>query len=431
MGKAQDALDSGELDNVGDDVGGGVATLEQPQAPSEPFQPLGQGAEHSAFPQLDAQPEPFDAGGGAPAPTAAEVAAGASLRDRLVNELGLQGLAEAPDDWSAVSQLYEYAQLQTQQQAQLAQQYQQLQQQLAWQQHAQQQAAQQQAQLAQQAPHTPAQPEHPAWPKPPEWDPAWEQLLTTDAEGNIVARPGARPDLPQLYQQHRAHVAGVMRELSHDPLSFLQKTGFDRAIETRLQERIAKAEAEMEQKLQQRLAAHQEQQFGQQFAQQHGRWMFQQAPNGQTVFNPVTGQPAFSAEGQQVVQLAQQLAANGLSNPQLAMQLAYRMVSGAGSVAEQAANELNQALSQYTGGAAPGVNGHSAAPSPAQRQQLSNSQFLQRAQQATRQPAMNGAAPSTQQPNRGKYEGMTREQRFSAMLRDQAVAAGFLNPEDN
>lgn len=424
MGKAQDALDNGELDNIVDNDAA-VATIDQEAPQPESFEPIGQGAEHSAFPQLDNQPRAAEGH----QPLAADVAAGAtnvSLRDRLVSEFGLQALGDAPDDWTAVQQLYEYSQLQAQQQQQLAQQYQALERQLAWQQH----QAQQQAAAAQQAPAVaaPSQPDAPAWPKPPEWDPAWEKFLTVNGDGRIVAIEGARPDLPQLREQYMSYMQSNMRDFLTDPVGFSQKAGIDRAIENRLQERIAKAEAEMEQKLQQRMAAHQEQQFGQQWAQQHGRWMFQQAPNGQPVVNPATGQPVFSPEGQRVIQIANNLAANGLNNPQMAMQIAYSMVSGSGSVAEQAANELNQALAQYTGGIAAG---QSAAPTPTQRQQVANQQFLQRAQQATRRPAMNGAQPGAAQPNHGKYEGMTREQRFSAMLRDSAAAAGFLNHEDN
>lgn len=64
---------------------------------------------------------------------------------------------------------------------------------LAWQQHeqnrqwqAQQQAAQQQAQ----------QPQKKAW-EPPPFDPNWLNLVHKDEQGNLVANPGAMPDLPQ------------------------------------------------------------------------------------------------------------------------------------------------------------------------------------------------------------------------------------------
>jgi hypothetical protein len=64
--------------------------------------------------------------------------------------------------------------------------------------------------------------EEPYWPKPPEWDEAWREFLTTDAEGNVVARPGARPDLPQLFSRYTEHQRNCLRKLVTDPWAAVQ-----------------------------------------------------------------------------------------------------------------------------------------------------------------------------------------------------------------
>lgn len=56
-----------------------------------------------------------------------------------------------------------------------------------------------------------------------EWNPAWESMLTTDEQGNIVPNTakGGTPELVQKYYQHQQHQLDVLRRLAVDPESTL------------------------------------------------------------------------------------------------------------------------------------------------------------------------------------------------------------------
>jgi hypothetical protein len=447
MGKAQDFLNSEEALDVAaaaDPAGAQVAETqvaapETVAAPEERYEPLGAQAEHPAFAGLDAavaQAQP----GAAPdvqvgaQPAAAAQAQGAAIRDRLVNELGLQALADAPDDWSAVQQVFDYAQQRDQYARELAAQMQTLQGQVSWlqqqQQFAQQQAAQPGAAAAQAAaaaaPQTPA----PTWPKAPEWDPAWEAGLTRHPEtGEIVAKPGYDQSLPQKYSQRKAWEQATINQLLSDPIGFADKSGIFSAYDQRQQAAIAKLREEMKQEYAAQLRAVQEEQFGQQFGQQHAGWMFQHDLSGRPMVDPRTGRTALTQEGQQVIQTAEMLTKAGIQNPRLAMQLAYNMVSGAGSVAEAAANELNAAMQAYTQGqpaagqvlppvAQPGVT-----LTPQQQQQQAFLQRTQAMQQATRQPSRSGA-PADPKLLYERYKGLDKDQVASKLFDDVAANLG-------
>jgi hypothetical protein len=461
MGKADDFLNSPEALELAQqvDVAGAGAALAEPAAPppAEPaplepaYQPLGAETEHPAFAGLDAaaaaagqQLPPAGAATPAGAPAAqAQAAQAAALRDRLVSELGLTALADAPDDWAAVQQIVQHAEQRDQYARELAAQMQQLQGQVSWLQQQQQFALQQQqavppsAQLPGQIPGQPApaaaaQPAS-TWPKPPEWDPAWEAgLMRSPETGELVSKPGYDPSLPQKYSQRKAWEQNTIAQLLTDPTAFAEKSGIFAGYETRQQAALAKLRDDMRQEYQAQLRAVQEQQFGQQFAAQHAGWLFQQDLSGRPMIDPRTGQQMLSQEGQRVIQQAQLLVNNGLNNPQLAMQLAYNIVSGAGSVAEAAANELNAALAAYgqppvAAGAGAGAPAGTVQPPPAMTpQQLQNQAFLQRthaAQQATRQPSRAGA-PATPQTMYAQFKGLDRDQTLDKLM--DAVTA---NPE--
>lgn len=429
MGKADDFLNSEEALEIAQSVDGGAPAPEAAAAPPpeaaplEPqYEPLGKGAEHPTFAGLDAP-----AAGAQPSAQTADPAAqaqavqAAAIRDRLVNELGLSALADAPDDWAAVQQIIQHAEQRDQYARELAAQMQQVQGQLAWLQQQQQFALQQQ----QPAAATQATPPAPAWPKPPEWDPAWEVGLTRHPEtGELVAKPGYAADLPQKYAQRKAWEQSTIAQLLTDPTGFAEKAGILSAYDKRHQDTVAKLREEMKAEFQSQLRQMQEQQFGQQFAQQHAAWMFQQDLSGRPMVDPRTGQQVLSQEGQRVIQHAQMLVNNGLQNPQLAMQLAYRYVSGADSLAEAAANELNAALSgagrvpgAHPGAQEPGAQQPAAAPASTP-QQAANQAFLQRThaqQQITRQPTRHGA-PATPQALYAQFQGLDRDQALDKLF---------------
>ncbi len=57
---------------------------------------------------------------------------------------------------------------------------------------------------------------------PPEYDPGWRQLLKQDEQGNLVAIPGAAPDLPQKYLNYIQWEADTRHKLLSDPGGFLK-----------------------------------------------------------------------------------------------------------------------------------------------------------------------------------------------------------------
>lgn len=468
MGKADDFLNSDEALEVAQaadaatqagqaqvDPGLQAQPAEIPAAEAPVFDPLGKGVEHPTFAGLDQAAAQYDAAQAAAQAAAAggQVAAAATpeqqaqaaaaiqaaLRDRAVNELGLTGLADATDDWDAFQRALQFGQQQQQQAYQLGQQLQQMQAQLDLMTRMQQTQPQASSavQAAAPATATPAAAAQPAstWPKRPEWEDHWEQFLIRDPEtGRIVVDPksGAAPDLAQKYTAYKAWERKTLDRIASDPQGFARESGLFAPLEEQYKSQVQTLREEILGDLRKEIQAQQQFNFGQQFAAQHGDWMYQKDMAGRPIIDPRTNQPALTNDGQQLLEYTKALSTRQLT-PQEAMQIAFRLVSGQGSVAEAAANELHQAMN--------GLGGQQLQPAQAQqpaaqltpeqiaaqRQQATNNGFLARAnanQQATRQPQRSGAPAVGTPAVLSRYAAIEDpEQRVSAMLAD-----AFNNP---
>jgi len=151
----------------------------------------------------------------------------------------------------------------------------------------------------QQAPAQPGQQKNfwePYW-KPPEWNPAWEQLITKDAQGNLIPVPGAPPNVVQKYQEYITYQAQEMQKFRSNPHEYMRPTVENLAAE------IARKEIEKH------LGGFKDQQFAQQFTSQNAGWLYQRDQQGNLlqnqVFNPMTGmmeqRPALSEWGQMLL----------------------------------------------------------------------------------------------------------------------------------
>ena len=137
-----------------------------------------------------------------------------------------------------------------------------------------------------QAPQAPSVPEKkPYWADywaPPQYDRSIEQFLRKDADGNIVALPGAPPDAVIQYQTYHAWRNKQAQAMLDNPHQFIEPTARN----------IAKEVAE--QAIREHLGAYQDKISAQQFTQQNGQWLYEYDQNGQIktnpVFNPATGQ---------------------------------------------------------------------------------------------------------------------------------------------
>src|SRR5207247_1273253 len=69
------------------------------------------------------------------------------------------------------------------------------------------------------------------WQALPEWNPAFEQFLTTDANGNIVAVPGADPTLPQKYREYKQAEKAFISNLGQKGPDILWEGGLSDRVE--------------------------------------------------------------------------------------------------------------------------------------------------------------------------------------------------------
>lgn len=187
-------------------------------------------------------------------------------------------------------------------------------------------------------------------PQLPEWNPEWENLLQYDAQGNLVAVPGADPTLPQKYKQYRRARDTAIDNMLRDPyantLEFIRDD-----IEQIVQQRVDQA-----------LGATTEQQKAEQILQQNSQWLFEYDQSGQPVHDPMTGKPKYSALGRMYSQVAAQYYGSGMSIEQ-ANEHAIRYVES--EIARHKYMQDQQAASQQPP-AQPGVQPQPGAqPAPA------------------------------------------------------------------
>ncbi len=223
------------------------------------------------------------------APEATATAPAASVTPTLLESLRSQGIdIQGSNDQEALSALAnrwkEYQQLQ--QLAPAARSYiQDRDQYTAW-------KRQQEAEVQKQREQQP-KPWYSPWFNPPEYNPAWERQITTDANGNYVAVPGAPPGVVEKFMNYRQHRTELAEKFMSNPYEFIE------APVKHLAQQMA------EQAVQKHLQQYQDQNFAKEFVSQQSSWLYERdAQNNvrtQQVMDPNTGrfvnQPVLSQWG--------------------------------------------------------------------------------------------------------------------------------------
>lgn len=195
-----------------------------------------------------------------------------------------------------------------------------------WQAEQQQRAMQQQ----QQAPQKPKLP----WEALPEYDKEWLNLVMRDENGNLVAKPGAMPDLPQKIMAYTQAREQALTKLLQDPYGTMQE-----GLTPFIQEQARQIVQQQFQQSQQ----YQQQQYTGQRAQeligQNSAWLFEQNSQGQTI-QDFTGRRQLTEAGKLYNAKVGELAQYGIVDPDMAHNLAmehlestlYRLEQKSGSV---------------------------------------------------------------------------------------------------
>lgn len=129
----------------------------------------------------------------------------------------------------------------------------------------------------------------------PEYDPAWENLVTRNEQGELVARPGAPFDILQKINAYENHRATVAKNLTTNPLEYLEKPTRHLARE--------EAKAVIAEVMRER----EEKSFvDRTLSSEEMKWLFNDKPN------PFTGKKELSQWGQVYFEAARQLQPYGL-----------------------------------------------------------------------------------------------------------------------
>lgn len=319
------------LGTVGQGGQGGAAT-----PPSAPATPPAQPAVGSGAGGQSTQPASLPAGGTQPGATSLpgtipqQAAQDPTVRDVLA-QYGYDVRGQFQNDHSALQHL-----VQVVRQAQEQQQY------LPYAQQYMQHASQFQQYLAQQqAAQAAQQSQQQQWFNAPEFDPAWQQKIYRDQQGNLQVMPGNDPMLIHKYLQWQEHQQKFLNNFSKDPIGSI-KPGIEQIVQ-----QIAG------QMVQQQLARVQEQAQAQTFIERNSEWLHQRDAGGNLAVDPRTGRPALSSLGRQFAQYVFEAESFGLrdtnSQQRYAMGLLQRdflMSQAAGGQQQGAAQVPAQAPGQ-------------------------------------------------------------------------------------
>lgn len=155
--------------------------------------------------------------------------------------------------------------------------------------------------LAQQQQQAQQQPKSRFW-NAPEWNPTWRNLVQRDESGNLIAAPGAPPDVLPKYLAFEQYRRDFADRLTTDPESTLSPFVDERARQ------IAS------QIVQDNLAAMREEYQASAFIQQHSGWLHAKDANGHVV-RDFNGRPVLSEAGKRFrgyVEEAEQLGVRGV-----------------------------------------------------------------------------------------------------------------------
>lgn len=238
------------------------------------------------------------------------------------------------------------------------------------------------------APQTPAAPEQPNVFGIPKFDHSLVQFLGRDENGQVVAKPGAPPDLVAKFTAYAEARQRAEREFFDDPMKFLGDHVANAA------KKIAEEQATT------RLQEYQQQQVRQQIVTQHYKDFVEHGPDGRPVweFNPQTGgmQEKLSPAGRFYAQRANEYRSRGINDPQYLHEMAFRDLQLA----------IYQQQQQQLGAAQAG--------------QQVNQQFVQNANQPGPLPTPATVTPQTAPANQ-PITAATINQRMAEMLRGSGI----------
>lgn len=158
-----------------------------------------------------------------------------------------------------------------------------------------------------------AQAQQQSWWKAPEYNPAWINMVEKDEQGNLRAKPGYPPDIPQKLLTALDHQKTFLNDFSFNPIEKL-KPGIMEIAKQVAQEMV-----------QQHLGGYQEEVFANNFVQQNSAWLHQRDQAGNVLFDQRTGKPALTAEGQRFARYANQAQQMGISNVEAQRDYAFGM----------------------------------------------------------------------------------------------------------
>jgi hypothetical protein len=244
---------------------------------------------------------------------------------------------------------------------------------------------------------TPAAPQEQSWDQgfwnPPEFNPAWEKLLKRDEQGNIVAVPGAPPDIVPKFLAYAQYQNDFVERFRSSPTKTLQPI-----IDARAEQIAEKA-------IKKHLAALQETQATQQFLQEHSSWLYEKDANGQVrhepQVHPITGVmqnvPVLSSHGkkfqEEAARIAQQQQKRGYSDIEEQKRLAMQQIQ-----LDYALAEIQRLKGQPTAGPGQTVL------------ETTNQKFLkQNNAPGKKRPGSNSATTTPQVNNRINLEQAMRE----------------------
>jgi hypothetical protein len=176
-------------------------------------------------------------------------------------------------------------------------------------------------------------------------------FIQRDANGQLVALPGAPPGAALEVQQYQDKLRDVQRQFFANPEQYLGKFVEERAKEVAAQI------------VQQQFGQQQQVQTTNAIFKQNAGWMFakDQGGNTQYQFNPQTGQmhEVLTPAGKYYAQVVQELDRRGTKDPALQHEIAFAMTQNAVYQAElkrqSAGQQGQQAALNFTGAAAGGL----------------------------------------------------------------------------
>lgn len=276
-----------------------AASSTAPAAPAA--SPAPSGGTPSPTPTSSPASSPSSVGSGAASPGSAATtgtATPASVRDQL-RQYGIDPSSFA-DDSAAIQHLvlaHRQAQQQNQMQPYAQRYFQHAAQFEAWMQQQQAQEAQKQQQ---------------SWWKAPEYNPAWRNQVQRDpTTGQLVAGPGASPDVVQKLQAWNDHQLGFLDKFAQDPVGSI-RPGIEQVVNEVAQRLV-----------QQQLQGYHDQQYTNDYLQQN-QWLFMRDQQGQQVLDQ-NRQPVLSNEGRIFRQYLNQASQMGIGRIQDQQQYALGM----------------------------------------------------------------------------------------------------------